>query len=59
MKKDFRNYAAVIWQCLDLPPLTPVQNDICLYLQHGGERIQISAFRGVFGGGRVSVDNCR
>ena len=47
MKKDFRNFAAVIWQYLDLPPLTPVQNDIAHYLQHGGERIQISAFRGV------------
>lgn len=47
MKKDFRNFAHVIWQHLELPPLTPVQNDISLYLQHGGERIQISAFRGV------------
>ena len=47
MKKDFRNFCHVIWIHLQLPPLTPIQNDICLYLQHGGDRIQIAAFRGV------------
>jgi hypothetical protein len=47
MKKDFRNFAHVIWMHLELPPLTPIQNDICLYLQHGGRRLQVSAFRGV------------
>ena len=47
MKKDFRNFAHMIWIELELPPLTAVQNDICIYLQHGGERIQVSAFRGV------------
>jgi len=47
MKKDFRNFAHVIWMHLGLPPLTPIQNDICVYLQHGGRRIQVSAFRGV------------
>jgi len=47
MKKDFRNFAHVIWMTLELPPLTPIQNDICHYLQYGGERTQIVAFRGV------------
>jgi len=47
MKKDFRNFAAHIWKELDLPPLTPVQNDIAHYLQHGPKRLQVSAFRGV------------
>jgi hypothetical protein len=47
MKSDFRNFAHVIWLHLELPPLTPIQNDICKYLQHGGERTQIVAFRGV------------
>lgn len=44
---DFRVFAHVIWQHLNLPPLTPVQNDICLYLQHGPKRGIIEAFRGV------------
>lgn len=47
MRNDFRNFCHVIWLHLELPPLTPIQNDICLYLQHGGDRIQIAAFRGV------------
>ena len=47
MKKDFRNFCHVIWMHLELPPLTPIQNDICVYLQHGGDRTQIVAFRGV------------
>lgn len=47
MKKDFRNFTHVIWIGLELPPLTPIQNDICHYLQHGSDRSQISAFRGV------------
>ena len=47
MNKDFRNFAAHIWKALDLPPLTPVQNDIAHYLQHGPKRLQVSAFRGV------------
>lgn len=47
MKKDFRNFAAHIWMELGLPPLTPVQNDIAEYLQHGPKRLQVSAFRGV------------
>jgi hypothetical protein len=44
---DFRVFSHVIWQHLNLPPLTPVQNDICLYLQNGPKRSIIEAFRGV------------
>ena len=47
MEKDFRNFCAHIWKSLQLPPLTPVQNDIAHYIQHGPRRSQISAFRGV------------
>jgi hypothetical protein len=44
---DFRVFSHVIWQHLNLPPLTPVQNDICTYLQNGPKRAIIEAFRGV------------
>ena len=47
MRLDFRNFCHHIWQVLDLPPLTPVQNDMAHYLQHGPRRLQLSAFRGV------------
>ena len=47
MKSDFRNFCHVVWMHLELPPLTAIQNDICHYLQHGGDRTQIVAFRGV------------
>ena len=47
MKGDFRNFCHHIWMHLQLPKLTPVQNDIAHYLQYGNRRIQISAFRGV------------
>jgi len=47
MKTDFRNYCHHIWKHLELPKLTPVQNDIAHYIQHGPDRSQVSAFRGV------------
>ena len=47
LKDDFRNFCHHIWKVLGLPPLTPVQNDIAYYLQHGPKRLQILAFRGV------------
>lgn len=47
MEKDFRNFCHYIWKHLELPHLTPVQNDIAQYLQHGPKRMQVSAFRGV------------
>ena len=44
---DFRVFAYVVWQHLNLPEPTPVQYDICQYLQHGPKRSIIQAFRGV------------
>jgi hypothetical protein len=44
---DFRVFAYVVWQHLNLPEPTPVQYDICQYLQHGPKRSVIEAFRGV------------
>lgn len=45
--KDFRNFTYLVWKHLNLPDPTPVQYDICHYLQHGARRICIQAFRGV------------
>lgn len=47
LKGDFRNFCAHIWMHLELPPMTPVQNDIAHYIQHGPARSQTVAFRGV------------
>ena len=44
---DFRVFAYLVWQQLNLPEPTPVQYDICQYLQHGPKRSIIQAFRGV------------
>lgn len=44
---DFRVFAYLVWQHLNLPEPTPVQYDICQYLQHGPKRSIIQAFRGV------------
>lgn len=35
-----------MWRHLNLPPLTPVQRDICEWLQYGPKRSQTWAFRG-------------
>jgi hypothetical protein len=40
-------FAYLVWQHLNLPEPTPVQYDICQYLQHGPKRSIIQAFRGV------------
>ena len=45
--EDFRNFAALIWQHLNLPELTIIQDDIALWLQHGPRRRMVKAFRGV------------
>ena len=45
--RDFKVFAGRIWKHLNLPPLTPVQRDICDWMQHGGKRNQTHAFRGV------------
>jgi hypothetical protein len=47
LKADFRLFATVIWRHLNLPDPTPVQRDICLWLQHGPRRRGVMAFRGV------------
>lgn len=44
---DFRVFAYLVWRHLNLPQPTPVQLDICKYLQHGPKRSIIEAFRGV------------
>ena len=44
---DFRNFLYLTWKHLRLPEPTPIQYDIADYLQHGGQRSIISAFRGV------------
>jgi len=45
--RDFRNFLFLVHQHLDLPDPTPVQFDLCLYLQQGPKRCMIQAFRGV------------
>ncbi len=47
LKSDFRLFVYVVWKHLDLPDPTPLQYDICLYLQHGPKRLITEAFRGV------------
>ena len=45
--KDFRNFVYIVWEFLGLPDPTPVQYDICSFLQNGPRRRTICAFRGV------------
>lgn len=47
IKADFRNFLFLVWRHLGLPTPTPIQYDICLFLQHGPRRRVIEAFRGV------------
>lgn len=47
VRADFRNFLYLMWAFLNLPPPTPVQYDIALYLQHGPRRRMVQAFRGV------------
>jgi len=44
--RDFKIFSGKIWEHLNLPPLTPVQRDMCDWMQHGGKRTQVHAFRG-------------
>lgn len=44
---DFRVFAYLVWKHLNLPQPTPVQLDICTYLQNSPKRSIIQAFRGV------------
>ena len=45
--EDFKVFMALVWAHLGLPRPTSIQNDIADYLQHGGRRKIIMAFRGV------------
>ena len=47
LKQDFVAFVAMVWAHLGLPRPTPVQKDICLYLQSPKKRKIIQAFRGV------------
>lgn len=44
---DFKYFLVVVWRHLGLPDPTPIQLDIADYLQDGGGRTIIQAFRGV------------
>jgi len=44
---DFRVFLAIVWKCLNLPPPTPIQNEIAYYLQNGPRRKIIQGYRGV------------
>ena len=51
IKKDsplrrFKVVAELIWNHLNLPPLTPVQREMCDWLEKGPKRSQMWAFRG-------------
>ena len=45
--QDFRYFLVLVWRHLQLPDPTPVQLDIAHYMQHGGNRRIVEAFRGV------------
>lgn len=47
MKADFRVFLVYVWRFLGLPDPTPVQLEIAYFLQHGGRRIVVEAFRGI------------
>ena len=42
----FQVVAQIIWRHLNLPPLTPIQKEMCDWLQYGPKRLQMWAFRG-------------
>ncbi len=44
---DFPTYVDYVWDCIGLPPATPIQKDIARTLQEGNKRLLIEAFRGV------------
>lgn len=46
LKANFKNFLWKAWHELGLPDPTPLQYDMADYLQHGGERIIVMAFRG-------------
>lgn len=44
---DFPTYVDYVWDCIGLPPATPLQKDIARTLQEGNRRLLIQAFRGI------------
>jgi len=47
LKERFAAFLCIVWDYLGLPAPTPVQLDMADYLQFGGDRIVLEAFRGV------------
>jgi hypothetical protein len=47
LKADFRNFLALIWRHLQLPPPSPVQLSLAWWLQHGPARAVVLGFRGM------------
>ena len=47
VKSDLRNFIYLVWKHLNLSDPTPLQYDICEYIQHGPQRMVVEAFRGV------------
>lgn len=46
-RNGFKNFLYLAWKSIGLPDPTPVQYDIADWMQHGGDRIVVEAFRGV------------
>lgn len=46
-RSGFKNFLWLAWRAIGLPEPTPVQYDIADWMQHGGNRIVVEAFRGV------------
>jgi hypothetical protein len=47
LKRSFAAFLTIVWDYLGLPAPTPVQLDMADYLQFGGDRLVLEAFRGV------------
>ena len=47
LRDSFPLFLVYVWRILGLPDPTPVQLEIAHFLQHGGRRIGVQAFRGV------------
>ncbi len=47
LKSDFRNFLYLVWRHLGFPKPTKIQYDMAYFLQHGGSKIMLEAFRGV------------
>ena len=45
--RKFRNFAQMLWAHLNLPPLTPLQLEVCDWMQYGPKRNQTWGFRGI------------